>query len=115
MCKKYLGQFPIEIWNTEFVDFNEQAWALTFIEAYGQIDGSHHKTWVLDQVARILLGTKVIVEEERWENDDGSILRELRFWTDENTTPQYKRWVQKMLGDELDGEFEYDYDKGIAP
>jgi hypothetical protein len=30
--------------------------ALNIIERYGQIDGSHHKTWVIDQVARILLG-----------------------------------------------------------
>jgi hypothetical protein len=25
---------------------------------YGQIDGSHHKTWVIDQVVRALLGDK---------------------------------------------------------
>jgi hypothetical protein len=36
---------------------NETA-ALTLIERYGQIDGAHHKTWVLDQVARALLGPR---------------------------------------------------------
>lgn len=30
--------------------------ALEFIERYGGIDGDHHKTWVIDQVARSLLG-----------------------------------------------------------
>lgn len=32
--------------------------AMSFIEQYGQIDGDHHKTWVLDQVARALKGDK---------------------------------------------------------
>lgn len=30
--------------------------ALEVIEQYGGIDGGHHKQWVLDQVARALLG-----------------------------------------------------------
>lgn len=30
--------------------------AMKIIEQYGWIDGDHHKKWVLDQVARILLG-----------------------------------------------------------
>ncbi len=30
--------------------------ALGMILQYGQIDGSHHKAWVLDQVVRILTG-----------------------------------------------------------
>jgi|ERR1017187_1222748 hypothetical protein len=29
--------------------------ALSIIELYGQIDGPHHKAWVIDQVARALL------------------------------------------------------------
>lgn len=29
---------------------------LNIIERYGGIDGDHHKTWVIDQVARALLG-----------------------------------------------------------
>jgi hypothetical protein len=28
--------------------------AIDFIVKYGGIDGAHHKTWVLDQVVRIL-------------------------------------------------------------
>ena len=30
--------------------------AMELIERYGQIDGDHHKAWVLDQVARVLKG-----------------------------------------------------------
>jgi hypothetical protein len=30
--------------------------ALEVIERYGGIDGGHHKQWVIDQVARHLLG-----------------------------------------------------------
>lgn len=32
------------------------AYALEVIERYGGIDGQHHKTWVIDQVARMLTG-----------------------------------------------------------
>lgn len=30
--------------------------ALEVLERYGQIEGDHHSKWVIDQVARILLG-----------------------------------------------------------
>lgn len=29
---------------------------MDLIERYGQIDGSHHKQWVLDQIARVIKG-----------------------------------------------------------
>lgn len=32
--------------------------AIDLIVRYGQIDGEHHKTWVLDQVLRKLAGSK---------------------------------------------------------
>lgn len=32
--------------------------ALAFAIRYGQIDGEHHKTWVIDQVVRTLLADK---------------------------------------------------------
>jgi hypothetical protein len=31
--------------------------ALSIALRYGQIDGSHHKAWVIDQMVRALLGT----------------------------------------------------------
>lgn len=32
--------------------------ALEIIESYGGIDGGHHKTWVIDQVVRALVGER---------------------------------------------------------
>jgi hypothetical protein len=29
---------------------------MSIIEKYGQIDGDHHKAWVIDQIARIIKG-----------------------------------------------------------
>ncbi len=83
-----------------------------FIERYGQIDGSHHKTWVLDQVARIFKGTEVIVKEARWANGN----TEYRVTLAE-PSEAYKAWVIEMKGewDAENEEYEYNYDEGIAP
>jgi hypothetical protein len=59
--------------------------ALGIIQRYGGIDGEHHKTWVIDQVARALVG-----EEE------------------------YPRWVIMMKAGK-DGPDTYDWDKGVPP
>lgn len=64
----YLGEFPIDIkTHVVFKTYTNVDWAMTYIAMYGQIDGAHHKSWVIDQVARILLGTQVVVTEARWE------------------------------------------------
>jgi hypothetical protein len=81
----YLGEFPSDKGDK----MNATDWALYFIEAYGQIDGAHHKTWVLDQVARVLHGTPVIVTEARWENGT----TEMRFRTGEASS-KYLDWVR---------------------
>lgn len=39
---------------------------LGVIEEYGYIDGTHHKQWVLDQIARICLGDQY----EEWAKSD---------------------------------------------
>ena len=59
--------------------------ALDFAWCYGQIDGDHHKTWVIDQMVRALCGS----EEE------------------------YKKWVEKY--ENPDGEDYWEWDCGIAP
>jgi len=38
--------------------YNRILGAITIAEDYGGIDGGHHKTWVIDQMVRILLGEK---------------------------------------------------------
>ena len=64
----YLGEFPIDIkTHVVFKTYTQVDWAMTYIALYGQIDGAHHKAWVIDQVSRILLGTPMIVTEARWE------------------------------------------------
>jgi hypothetical protein len=78
--------------------------ALRFIRAYGQIDGDHHKAWVLDQVARVLLGTPVILKEAKWENGE----REIRFKTGEPSR-KYIKWASLMASDG------HGYDVGIPP
>jgi len=108
----YLGETPIDIASHPvFASFTPTDWAMKWIAMYGGIDGEHHKTWVLDQVARILLGAKVDVEEARWENGHS----EYRYSLAEPPTA-YAEWVDRMLGGtEPDGSREYGYDVGIPP
>lgn len=93
-----------------FGGYTPNMWAMKFIEMYGQIDGGHHKAWVLDQVSRILKGTPVVVTEARWESG----YKEYRFRTG-NPSEDYINWVQFMLGEVVDDAYEYDYDEGVAP
>lgn len=60
--------------------------ALDLISRYGGIDGEHHKTWVLDQVVRTLLGSDA----------------------------EYQRWVVDQEAGE-DGADTYAWDVGIPP
>lgn len=60
--------------------------ALDLISRYGGIDGEHHKTWVLDQVVRMLLGSDT----------------------------EYQRWVVDQKAGE-DGPDTYSWDVGIPP
>lgn len=60
--------------------------AIGIAVSYGQIDGDHHKTWVIDQMVRALLGS-----------DD-----------------EYKKFIKEYCDGE-DGEETYYWDEGIAP
>jgi hypothetical protein len=84
--------------------------ALIFIGKYGGIDGQHHKDWVLDQAARILNDTPVIVSLASWDNGH----TELRFVTGE-ASQKYHDWVREMVTDEDGTVYEDMYDVGIAP
>lgn len=62
--------------------------ALAIAWDYGQIDGAHHKMWTIDQMVRVLCGSK----------------------------EEYEKWVNaytEPLSDE-DGDY-YEWDTGIAP
>lgn len=111
---KYLGETLVNQNDVEeFKSFNQSDWAMYFIESYGQIDGSDHKLWVLDQVARLLKGTPVIIRLAKWE--DGSC--EYRVSVSKKESIEYKKWRLRMLGnnDEIEGSYNYIYDEGIAP
>jgi hypothetical protein len=107
----YLGSFAVDVKDTGFKDFTPADWALYYIGSYGQIDGAHHKQWVLDQVARILNGAPVTVTERRWSNGHKELDAHV------GTSAEYEDWVLEMQGeyDEEDEMYEYDYDTGIAP
>lgn len=45
--------------------------ALDIAWQYGQIDGSHHRLWVIDQMVRALLGEEYKKWVEAYETPDG--------------------------------------------
>ena len=106
MMDGYLGEFPV----TGSGGMDDRLWALYFISHFGQFDGAHHKAWVLDQVARILLGTEVIAAEARWDNGE----KEIRVKTAEPPSEKYLEWVKDMCAGE-DGPDTYEYYEGWAP
>ena len=92
--KGYLGEFDVDIKETPFRIFDKAAWAMYYISLFGGIDGEHHKTWLLDQLARILLGTPVIVKEARWANGT----KEYRFEIG-RISIDYRLWKQAKESD----------------
>lgn len=91
MNNKYLGETIVDVVDTPFKDYKEKDWALYFIGRYGQIDGEHHKTWVLDQVVRIICGTPLIIKLAKW--SDGT--EEYRVSTNDVSSVDYDLWVKK--------------------
>lgn len=59
--------------------------ALKIAWSYGQIDGNHHKTWVIDQMVRALCGSD----------------------------KEYSDWIKSY--ETPDGEDYWEWDTGIAP
>lgn len=111
MTKKYLGKTPIKnLEGTPYEGNDKVDWALYWVGSYGQIDGEHHKLWVLDQVARILNGTKVNVFLAKWDNG----FEEYRHSLGE-PSQEYLDWVTWMRGDDGDGGDEYSYNEGSCP
>jgi hypothetical protein len=59
---------------------------LQLCQSIGQVDGAHHKAWVIDQVVRQVTGD------------------------------EYELWLVWYRGQmDEDGDFEYNWDEGIAP
>ena len=105
----YLGDFRVDVSkHPVYSKYTPADWAMVFVEKYGGIDGDHHKTWVLDQVARCLKGTAIIVVQARWSTGQ----TEDRIRTSNATSKEYKAWVKSMTSGVNVG---YEYDTGIAP
>lgn len=82
--------------------------ALQLIDCYGDIDGGHHKQWVLDQVVRALTDCPVRVIT-------GTDYNGINFCYDgPGKSAEYEQWI-KSHADGEDGPNTYDWDEGIAP
>jgi hypothetical protein len=106
----YLGVANIDIEKSVFKNDTASDWAMRYIILYGGIDGAHHKAWLIDQIARILKGTKVIVTQASWENGQ----KEYRFTLGE-PSKEYVAWRRRV--ECLDGpeDERCGYDEGSAP
>ena len=107
---KYIGSEDVDVSTTKYKDYTPSDWVLFFIWKYGQIDGGHHKQWVIDQTVRILLGNKINISLHKW--DDGN--QSLRVSLDETPTKEYEDWVTNYKNGD-DGPDTYEYNQGIAP
>lgn len=117
MAANYLGTTEAPLEDSPFASYTPSDWALKFIVTFGGIDGSHHKTWVLDQVARILNGTPVKVFRSNWgpsdDYPDGHI--EWLFSTGEPSADYLKMVEEAKYDPETDDPEGYEWDEGIAP
>ena len=100
---KFLGEVNVDKVDVEpYKNYNKEDFALMFIEQYSQIDGSHHKAWLIDQIARILKGSEIVIKKAMWEND------QFEYRISVGKSDDYLIWENYM---KLDGG----YDAGIAP
>ncbi len=114
VMKSYLGEFAIDVQASPFAGWGPREWALYFIERYGSIDGAHHKTWVIAQVARILNGSPLTVVQARWKGLTGPEGDHAEYRVSVGASPEYASWVATCKAGE-DGPDTYGWDEGIAP
>lgn len=82
--------------------------ALEIAACYGQTDGAHHKTWVIDQMVRALTDCP-LVQREAKDYQDKSYTFEAFGESDE-----YTRFITEYMVGE-GGPMTYSWDEGIAP
>lgn len=88
----------------------EQRIAAALAVAYdcGQVDGSHHKAWVIDQMVRALTDCPDVVKE-------GVDSRGATYsYTVQGESEEYQHWVKTYRNGE-DGPDTYEWDEGIVP
>lgn len=82
--------------------------ALEYAGRYGQIDGAHHKMWVIDQMVRALLG----VPEATFTGTDAR--GEFYEFEAQTSNESYAAFVREYCDGE-DGPETYAWDIGIPP
>lgn len=100
--EEYLGETVIDTKKTKYANYTEQDWVMFWIEMYGSTD----KSWLVDQIARILKGADVIIKIAKWGNGH----TEERFFLNDPTA-KYLEWVKEMKSGE-DGPDTYSYNFG---
>lgn len=76
--------------------------ALEIARRYGQIDGDHHKAWVIDQMVRALTDCPTILKEAKY----------VYFGFGESE--EYKEFLRSYKEGE-DGPETYEWNEGIPP
>jgi len=103
---KFLGEQAVDTASHPvFARYQRADWALLLVQENAGIDGAAHKAWVLDQVARVLHGTRVIVTLAGWSNGH----TEHRFKLGEPSNA-YVRWRETLVADGA-----LNYDEGLPP
>lgn len=82
--------------------------ALEFAYIYGQVDGGHHKAWVIDQMVRVLTDCPEVVVEDV--DSQGFAYS----YTTQGESEEYRTFIQKHNNGE-DGPDTYYWDEGITP
>lgn len=82
--------------------------AIDYAVRYGQIDGAHHKAWVIDQMVRALTGCPVLIHEHRDRN--GTVT------TDEEQLDgdEYRDLIAHACDGDDDPDT-YSWDEGVPP
>lgn len=105
----YVGERTPPLASTPYANFAAMDWILLFIDKYGGAEGDHYKQWLIDTIARIGRGTRVLVTLAEWSDESGAIVQsEYRFYLGV-VSPSYTAWVEER---EAAG---YDWDTGCAP
>jgi hypothetical protein len=76
------------------------------LDQASNIDGAHHKQWIIDQMVRALTGCPDVVRESR----DGSYTYETQ-----GESEEYLAWRREYEGDPDDEASYCSWDEGIAP
>jgi hypothetical protein len=76
------------------------------LDLASNVDGAHHKQWIIDQMVRALTGCPDVRRQSR----DGSYTYETQ-----GESEAYLAWVRAYEGDPDDEDVYCHWDKGIAP